>query len=64
MEMFFSRDRRATTVDQFIAFLDSDIRWYNAMRIKVPLSSLITLQYPESSGITANQSKMLLPPPT
>ncbi|WP_244137505.1 IS3 family transposase, partial [Burkholderia pyrrocinia] len=52
-ELFYPRDWRATTVDQFIAVLDSYIRWYNATRIKVSLGSLSPLEYRKSLGITA-----------
>jgi transposase InsO family protein len=52
-ELFYPRDWRATTVDQFIEVLDSYIRWYNATRIKVSLGSLSPLEYRESLGIAA-----------
>ena len=39
-ELFYPRDWRATTIDQFIEIVDSYIRWYNAKRIKVSLGSL------------------------
>ncbi|WP_347557879.1 IS3 family transposase [Robbsia sp. KACC 23696] len=50
-EMFYSRDWRGTTVDQFIETLDAYIRWYNAKRIKVSLGSLSPLEYRASLGI-------------
>jgi transposase InsO family protein len=52
-ELFYPRDWRATTADQFIEVLDSYIRWYNATRIKVSLGSLSPLEYRESLGIAA-----------
>ncbi|MCC8397700.1 IS3 family transposase, partial [Paraburkholderia sp. MMS20-SJTR3] len=52
-ELFYPRDWRATTVDDFIEVLDSYIRWYNATRIKVSLGSLSPLEYRESLGIVA-----------
>ncbi len=52
-ELFYPRDWRATTVDQFIAVLDSHIRWYSATRINVSLGSLSPLEYRESLGIAA-----------
>ncbi|MBC8643061.1 IS3 family transposase, partial [Caballeronia sp. EK] len=52
-ELFYPRDWRATTVDDFIEVLDSYIRWYNATRIKVSLGSLSPLEYRESPGIVA-----------
>jgi transposase InsO family protein/transposase-like protein len=36
-ELFYSRDWRATTIDQFMAVVDSYIRWYNEKRIKISL---------------------------
>lgn len=50
-EMFYSRDWRGTTVDQFIETLDAYIRWYNAKRIKISLGSLSPLEYRASLGI-------------
>ena len=52
-DLFYPRDWRATTVDQFIEVLDSYIRWYNAKRIKVSLGSLSPSEYRESLGIAA-----------
>jgi hypothetical protein len=47
-ELFYPRDWRATTIDQFIGTLDTYIQWYNATRIKVSLGSLSPLKYRES----------------
>jgi len=52
-ELFYARDWRATTVDQFIDVVDSYIRWYNAKRIKVSLGSLSPFEYRQSLGIAA-----------
>jgi transposase InsO family protein len=52
-ELFYPRDWRATTVDQFIEVVDSYIRRYNAKRIKVSLGSLSPLEYRQSLGIAA-----------
>lgn len=52
-ELFYPRDWRATTVDQFIEVVDSYIRWYNAKRIKVSLGSLSPIEYRQSLGIAA-----------
>ena len=52
-ELFYPRDWRATTVEQFIEVVDSYIRWYNAKRIKISLGSLSPLEYRESLGIAA-----------
>jgi transposase InsO family protein len=38
-ELFYPRDRRATTVDQFIEIVDSYIRWYSATRVAVSRAS-------------------------
>jgi len=50
-EIFYPRDWRATTLDQFMAEVDSYIRWYNEKRIKVSLGNLSPLEYRESLGI-------------
>jgi transposase InsO family protein len=52
-ELFYSRDWRTTTIDQFIETVDSYIRWYNAKRIKVSLGSLSPIGYRQSLGIAA-----------
>ena len=52
-ELFYPRDWRATTIDQFIEIVDSYIRWYNAKRIKVSLGSLSPIEYRQSLGIAA-----------
>ncbi|WP_244306458.1 IS3 family transposase, partial [Paraburkholderia lacunae] len=52
-ELFYPRDWRATTVEQFIEAVDSYIRWYNAKRIKISLGSLSPLEYRESLRIAA-----------
>ncbi len=58
-EMFYSRDWRGATVDQFIETLDAYIRWYNAKRIKVSLGSLSPLEYRgKSRNRRINQSKI------
>jgi acyl-coenzyme A synthetase/AMP-(fatty) acid ligase len=62
-ELFYPRDWRATTVDQFIEVLDSYIRWYNATRIKVSLTSLSPPRIPGESWNGVNQSKILAAPP-
>ena len=52
-ELFYPRDWRSTTVEQFIAAVDSYIRWYNAKRIKISLGSRSPIEYRESLGLTA-----------
>ena len=34
-ELFYPRDWLTTTIDEFIAALDTHIRWYNEIRIKI-----------------------------
>lgn len=52
-ELFYSREWRNTTIDQFIETVDSYIRWYNAKRINVSLGSLSPIEYRQSLGIAA-----------
>ena len=52
-ELFYPRDWRSTTVEQFIEVLDSYIRWYNEKRIKISLGFLSPIEYRESLGLTA-----------
>ena len=52
-ELFYSRDWRTTTIDQFIETVDSYIRWYNAKRIKLSLGFLSPVEYRQSLGIAA-----------
>jgi transposase InsO family protein len=52
-ELFYPRDWRTTTIDQFIEIVDSYIRWYNAKRIKVSLGSLSPIEYRQSLEIPA-----------
>ena len=51
-EMFYPRDWRSTTIEQFIQALDSYIRWYNEKRIKRSLGYLSPIEYRESLGLT------------
>jgi putative transposase len=51
-ELFYPRDWRNTTVEQFIELVDSYIRWYNEKRIKISLGSLSPIEYRESLGLT------------
>jgi transposase InsO family protein/transposase-like protein len=52
-ELFYPREWRSTTIEQFIQALDAYIRWYNEKRIKICLGSLSPLEYRESLGIAA-----------
>lgn len=52
-ELFYPRDWKTTTVEQFIQLVDSYIRWCNEERIKISLGSLGSLgpiEYRESLG--------------
>ena len=50
-EMFYPRDWRSTTIEQFIQALDSYIRWYNEKRIKLSLGYLSPIEYRGSLGL-------------
>lgn len=52
-ELFYPRQWRSTTIEQFTQALDSYIRWYNEKRIKISLGSLSPLEYRASLGIAA-----------
>ena len=52
-ELFYPRDWKTTTIEQFIEVVDSYIRWYNEKRIKMSLGSLSPLEYRESLGLKA-----------
>jgi transposase InsO family protein len=52
-ELFYPRDWKTTTIEQFIQIVDSYIRWYNEKRIKISLGSLSPIEYRESLGLTA-----------
>lgn len=51
-EMFYARDWRSTTIEQFIEVLDGYIRWYNEKRIKLSLGYLSPIEYRESLCLT------------
>lgn len=52
-ELFYPRNWKDITIDQFIQIVDSYIRWYNEKRIKISLGSLSPIEYRASLGITA-----------
>jgi putative transposase len=52
-ELFYPRDWKATTIEQFIEAVDSYIRWYNEKRIKISLGALSPIEYRESLGLAA-----------
>ena len=49
-ELFYPRDWRLATIEQFIEAVDSYIRWYNEKRIKISLGSLSPIEYRVSLG--------------
>ena len=49
-EMFYPRDWRSTTIEQFIHSLDGYIRWYNESRIKRSLGYRSPIEFRESLG--------------
>ncbi|MCB8877408.1 IS3 family transposase [Acidisoma silvae] len=50
-ELFYSRDWKSSTIEQFVEAVDSYIRWYNEKRIKISLGALSPLEYRQSLGI-------------
>jgi transposase InsO family protein len=49
-EMFYHKDWKDITIEQFIQAIDSYICWYNEKRIKISLGSLSPLEYRASLG--------------
>ena len=52
-ELFYPRDWRATTIEQFIQVVGDYIRWYNEKRIKISLGSISPIGCRVSLGIAA-----------
>lgn len=50
-EMFYPRDWRTTSIEEFIELLDDYIRWYNEKRIKRSLGYRSPIEYRESLGL-------------
>ena len=50
-ELFYPRDWKGTTIEQFIEAVDDYIRWYNEKRIKISLGSLSPIEYRVSLGL-------------
>ena len=50
--MFYPRDWKATTIEQFIEVVDSYISWYNEKRIKISLGSRSPIEYRQSLGLS------------
>ncbi len=49
-EVFYQRDWKNTTINQFITHLDHYINWYNNQRIKLSLGGLSPLEYRKKRG--------------
>ncbi|MBM0108887.1 IS3 family transposase [Steroidobacter sp. S1-65] len=52
-ELFYSHNWLSTTIEEFIAALDSYIRWYNEARIKISLGARSPVEYRSNLGIAA-----------
>ena len=50
-ELFYPRDWMTTTIDEFVAALDSYIRWYNEKRIKLSLGFRSPVEHRRSLGL-------------
>ena len=50
-ELFYPRDWKAITIEQFVAEADAYIRWYNEKRIKFSLGSPSPVKYRQSLGL-------------
>lgn len=50
-ELFYPRDWKTITIEQFVAEVDAYIRWYNEKRIKISLGSLSPVEYRKSLGL-------------
>ena len=62
-ELFYPRNWKDITIDQFIQIVDAYIRWYNEKRIKISLDSLSPIEYRANLGITAETSPSFTPHP-
>ncbi len=50
-ELFYPRNWRDTTIEQFIDAVNRYIKWYNEKRIKISLGSLSPIEYRHSLGL-------------
>ena len=53
VEMFFGKDWRGVTVEEFADEIDRYIRWYNEKRVKRSLRGMGPPQYRRSLGFVA-----------
>jgi putative transposase len=56
-ELFYSRNWLSTTIEEFVAAVDSYIRWYNEARIKISLGFLSPIEHRRNPDLLFNQSK-------
>ena len=49
-ELFYPRSWQSTTIEDFIAEVDSYIHWYNGERIKISLGSRSPMEYRADLG--------------
>lgn len=52
-EFFYSHDWLTTNIEEFVAALDTYIRWYNEVRVKVSLGCCSPVEYRNRLGIAA-----------
>jgi putative transposase len=52
-ELFYSRNWLSTTIEEFVAAVDSYIRWYNEARIKISLGFRSPIEHRRSLGLAA-----------
>jgi putative transposase len=52
-EFFYSHDWLATNIEEFVAALDTYVRWYNEVRVKISLGCCSPVEYRNRLGITA-----------
>jgi transposase InsO family protein/transposase-like protein len=51
-ELFYPRDWKSITIEQFVREVDAYIRWYNEKRIKLSLGSRSPVEYRKSLGLS------------
>jgi putative transposase len=52
-ELFYSRNWLSTNIEEFVAAVDSYIRWYNEARIKISLGFRSPIGYRMNLGLAA-----------
>jgi putative transposase len=51
-ELFYPRDWKTATIEQFVKEVDAYIHWYNEKRIKISLGALSPIEYRKSLGFS------------